>query len=768
LENEAVVLHSILGIYPISFYKEVVNDVRNLITRLVQNHGFNDGPARYKTIMNYTIELIEGRNPENPGWLATSDSHRIPSQLGINFIKLIADYMENTEVSLKPKYYQVILTTLNIVRMVEGLVDPDLQSITTKSKPIDQDLLDEFSDYVAESLENVKKIDDNINLFNVRFNLKKSGPNGVPKIESATQEAVALLNSVLARPFKIICQELNCEYLYSYLELLVNNVNSDLGNSTNQSEVRQTTNLRVLARIPDKGCKTRMVAIVDFWSQLILEPIRSYVQSVIELKFGKTDFRKDQDLGVARMVEFQQRCLDGDVITNNGKTIKLDPKDLYFYDISSWTDRFHRDLQKVVMRKLFSPRLAEAWGQLTVHCNWYYPKLDLTLKYGQGQGMGTNGSFDIATLTDHLFINYIIDKKTSISGIFPNNQCYGKVGDDLWIYDPERQIPKYYEMINLPINLSKSKEFVNGNSIAEFCARTFLNATDVSRISPGVISKSKDFRYIPLLLGICSSRGIQLDATSFESLSRMTKEDKVSYLDKLQDWLISYLLIAQYEPSSQWQSLDMDYLTAGNWVKGELITQFFQDPKLRCRLLIAYSIVTILENKEDIQDKLFDLVDAMDDYSDEIIDLCNPDTNLFDVSNPYYATALEACGGEILTPRQIIVFGRYVDQRIAIQDKIVDLTLELQFIKDPMDIYKYSKEISILAHKSCYDGGNINYNVDRVIGTQYKIVKVLKAMDEDYTILSGLSREQLRSLWQDLPYDELAEKWEGFMPTLST
>jgi hypothetical protein len=121
--------------------------------------------------------------------------------------------------------------------------------------------------------------------------------------------------------------------------------------SNSQSGKTKITRLRVLARIPDSGFKTRMVAIVDFWSQLVLEPFRSIVQSTIETKFSNTDFRKDQNLGVTKMKEFTQRCLDGEIIMRNGKTITLDIKYLKCYDISSWTDRFHRDLQKVVVKK---------------------------------------------------------------------------------------------------------------------------------------------------------------------------------------------------------------------------------------------------------------------------------------------------------------------------------------------------------------------------------------------------------------------------------
>lgn len=767
LQNLGSVLNSILGIYDIPYYREIIDDVRGLITQLVQNHGFADGSARYKIIKDYTLALIEGRNPENPGWLATSEVYRVPSALGENFTQLVADCLMSNEDSLKPQYYQAINTILNIVRMVEGQVDADLRSVTEKAKPIDQILLDEFTDYVNESLVNIKQFDNNINLFNIRFNLKKNGPNGVPKIESSIREAHALLNSVLARPFKILCEELNCKYLYEYLVLLTNNVSDDHTTQETQPDKSKTTHLRVLASVPDKGFKTRLVAIVDFWSQLLLEPFRSYVQDVIEIKFGLTDFRKDQDLGIAKMVEFQQRCLDSDIIKGNGNSITLDARHLKCYDISSWTDKLHRDLQKIVVKSLFNPRTAEAWGQLVVHCDWYYPKLGSTIKYGQGQGMGTNGSFDIATLTEHLFINFLIDNYSSISGIFPKNQCYGKVGDDLWIYDPDNLIPEFYEKIHLPINFSKSKEFANGNSYTEFCARTFLDTKDVSRISPNIVSKSKDFRYIPTLLGLCSSRGIQLDATSFETLNNTVKGTEETYLHKLQDWIVGMLLIGQYEQGSYWKSLTYDYLEAGHWVIGDLVRGLYQDPKLLCRLMVAHSIVTITNNMELVQDKIFEVVMAMDDYTDEIIYLLDPEANLFDPGNPFFIDLTEELEIDILTPKQIVVLGRFVDQRRMLNVDLIEANALAQTATSPSEIVEFGKSLMEIAHKSCYDDGNIRYDTDRLIGTQFKIVKTINQMNEDYTELTlGIQPGLLRRLWQDLPYDEIASKHEGYLPVL--
>jgi predicted nucleic-acid-binding Zn-ribbon protein len=420
-----------------------------------------------------------------------------------------------------------------------------------------------------------------------------------------------------------------------------------------------------------------------------------------------------------------------------------------------------------VVANLFSKRLAEAWGQLVVHCDWYYPKLGCTIKYGQGQGMGTNGSFDVATLTDHLFINYVIDKQTSWAGVFPNNQCYGKVGDDLWIYDPEDQIRIFYEKINLPINYSKSKEYVDGNSVTEFCARTFLNGDDVSRISPNIISHSKDFRYIPTLLGLCSSRGIQLDASSFKTLNNTVKGTEVTYLTKLQDWIVGLLIIGQYEHSPYFSELTIDYLADGNWLTGDLVKDLLQDAKLLCRLMVAYAVDTILENKEAVEDKIFEIVDAMDDHGDEITQLVEPDSNLFDPGNPKFALMTKALGSDVITPKQIIVFGRYKDQKLSLNNDLIEANEEAYNSGDPKDILNYSRQLAKIAHKSCYDCGNIRYDTDRVISTQYRISKILERMDKDYTILSVKQPDQLRSLWQDLPYDTIAEKFPGYLPTLS-
>jgi hypothetical protein len=156
----------------------------------------------------------------------------------------------------------------------------------------------------------------------------------------------------------------------------------------------------------------------------------------------------------------------------------------------------------------------------------------------------------------------------------------------------------------------------------------------------------------------------------------------------------------------------------------------------------------------------------MDELSDEIVQLTEEDTNLFDISNPKFAVALESLKVDMLTPKQIVVLGRYVDQRRLLQIDLNEANEEIALADDPKAILEYSKRLSRIANRSSYDQGNINYEVERVYTRQFKMVNVLERMDDDYTIITGLESQQIRKIWQNIPYDQIATKWEGYLPTL--
>jgi len=71
------ILVSLLAQNNIKF--DIIPCIEKIITfhnNLIINHGVVDGTKRYNNIRLYSIHLLEGLNPDNPGWLATGRKDR--------------------------------------------------------------------------------------------------------------------------------------------------------------------------------------------------------------------------------------------------------------------------------------------------------------------------------------------------------------------------------------------------------------------------------------------------------------------------------------------------------------------------------------------------------------------------------------------------------------------------------------------------------------------------------------------------------------------
>jgi len=98
--------------------------------------------------------------------------------------------------------------------------------------------------------------------------------------------------------------------------------------------------------------------------------------------------------------------------------------------------------------------------------------------------MGTNGSFDIATITDLFLLEMIYKEDYKIN---PTIETYNKVGDDLWCFDPSEHVYNTYtEMCGISINVQKTKSATEGNLRGEFVSRSLNYGKDVSRISANI------------------------------------------------------------------------------------------------------------------------------------------------------------------------------------------------------------------------------------------------------------------------------------------
>jgi hypothetical protein len=768
LKNEAIVLHSTYSGRSIEFYSRCVDAFRSLITKLIRNHGYADGSSRWKIIRSYTFDLIEGRKPENPEWLATSEKYSVPSQLGSEIIALIVEYLNiDQDDATRLKIYQTLNTLLYSSRIIEGLVPMSLDSIEDEFKPIDNDLLSSFRAYAHEKLKewNFNKVNlerENkqmfTNLSRYRFNLKKNGPNGKPKIETALEEAECLRKSKLWSPFTRLCEELGIAHLPNYLDglTLLNHGVSE------QIVATPVTRLRVLSPVPDSDFKVRVVAVVDFWTQLALEPVRAWVRHVTMKLFKEQNFVDSHDRGFEALREFQIACLNSDVSLKD-KQLKIEK--LKFYDFTSWTDRYHRDLQKIIMTELFSSRLSEAWAQLTVHCSWYVPSAKREVKYKQGQGMGTNGSFDIATLTDHIFINFIYDTYCSEAFIPKNNRCYGKVGDDLWIYDPLDIFTVYYEKINLPINLAKSKTYSDLlGSVGEFCSRISINGIDVSRISPKIISASGNFTNIPSLLNVCAKVGIQLHRFDFEQLSQKTKSTEETYFDLLQHYILSAYLVGSKD-LNLFGSVSIEYLEEGGWISEELKELLGNQSELD-KIILSHSIMRLIEVEDNIEAKLMEVgrgkisldIEERMDIQNECHDFFNTNSIAFDLAKKFFSA-------DYVLPKQIIVLERCVDQLQITSNGLMSAP-SLQMLNSPKELSEYVQIMSDIVNRSCYDRGNIRYDRSRWLSELFSLTKTIRRLSADRKVLYLSSEDDVMMVSSLLNYQSLQLAWLEQIPQL--
>lgn len=783
LENMSAVLHSIDPSIDPDEYRQWIDHQRGEIQSLIRSNGYTEGARRINLVKDYTLQLVEGRKPENPEWLGTSRAYDVPSCLHEGFIKYIIDYLkkikeEEDYPSAKP--YQVIQTILNIHRLFSGLVDTKFDSVLEKSKNIDPEFLVEFEEFVIKVIQDAKDsgklqpfetTEDSFEESSLK--ISKNGPNGLPKVETSHCEAIKLRKSTLWQPFSWLAKLTGQEYLVDYVERLAITPIPIGREEHNIPQVK--VKLRKIASVPDKGLKTRLVAICDFWTQTALLPIRKYVQSVTETVFKKYDFRKSQEDGINAMISAQKSCMNHDIYCG----LELNTEMLKAYDISSWTDRFHRDLQKIVMRNLFTAGVSERWAQLTVHCEWYSPDLDGHIKYGQGQGMGTNGSFDIATLTDHLFIHFMYDKEYKDLGLVP---LYGKVGDDLWILDPYDVYPKYCEKINLPINVSKSKVFCELGSVMEFCSRTAINGEDCSRISPSVVNRSSDFREIPQLLSVLNERDVSITPLSFESLNRRVKGTEETYLEKLQPWLLSAVsgnlfLTKIGKKRSPYRFLTAEYLVENHWICNDQIFDSIMDQECLMRLAIVQSILSILESQKVIQDKIQVLQKAKSNVSyDEFKEIYN--TSLFTTdstkvseirekifSDESLVSAEDGTLPSILLPMEIIPLKRLKSLEDALTIKLLDAhSLEGDKIDD---IIEFAKRLNSIAVTVDFEGVNLCYDSKRAYNANFRIVKYLERTASPYDILVLKTQEDKELINSIMSYESLPVEWVGkYLPTL--
>jgi len=203
--------------------------------------------------------------------------------------------------------------------------------------------------------------------------------------------------------------------------------------------------------VKDPECKLRLIAMLDYTSQLFLKPVHEILFKLLKRIPMDRTFTQDP----------KHQWLE-----NNHKYWSL--------DLSAATDRFPVHLQQRLLGIIFQDSsFASAWKNLLVERKFSTPEGN-RIQYSVGQPMGAYSSWPAFTLCHHLVVWYCA-KLSKID----NFDQYIILGDDIVIKNDI--VAKRYQqvMAKLGVELSLNKTHVSQNTY-EFAKRWFQDGIEIT------------------------------------------------------------------------------------------------------------------------------------------------------------------------------------------------------------------------------------------------------------------------------------------------
>jgi len=349
----------------------------------------------------------------------------------------------------------------------------DTSAITKPQTECLKDSKDSFTSFVLRYLGNIGYPEPKISF---TFG-QRAGPNG-PAVITAHYDAWALKdNETLYKAWCRAAEKTRSPLRSSFSHILEYPL---------KTQKVEELLLGKLSFLPENGGKTRIIAIVDFWTQQLLKPIHNQIMAV--LNKIPMDGTKDQAGAFKRVLS----CSKG--------------KNTYSFDLSSATDRFPLYLQVPVLQALYDKEFSELWKTLLTERDFYTnkEKKGRKIRWAVGQPLGCYSSWVVFTLAHHLVVQY------AAYCAYPHKafrlwdfQDYQILGDDIVIWD--ELVASFYKRFmddhGVDINLQKSFTSNNNTSFGEFCKRIFREGVDLSPLSPVQLESAKKcIYYIPALL----------------------------------------------------------------------------------------------------------------------------------------------------------------------------------------------------------------------------------------------------------------------------
>nr|QIR30244.1 RNA-dependent RNA polymerase [Plasmopara viticola lesion associated mitovirus 21] len=279
----------------------------------------------------------------------------------------------------------------------------------------------------------------------------KSGPNG-PALMYSLIDLLALKERPdLCKAISFWLNDETRESFETWLEAIDERL-PKLAKVLKLKYKRNKLKLRKLSVKADKEAKSRVFAILDYWSQSALKGLHQNLYKI--LRKLPADCTYDQGRHLGKMAAL-----------NSGSRF-------FSFDLSSATDRFPLQVQKRLLAKLVGLEAADQWEEIMVKHPFEYQ--GKSIYYGTGQPMGAHSSWPLFTLTHHLVVH-----TAALRCNLREFEDYCILGDDVVIYHEDVAATYVKLMTDLGVEISDSKSHVSKDTF-EFAKRWFHQGTEVS------------------------------------------------------------------------------------------------------------------------------------------------------------------------------------------------------------------------------------------------------------------------------------------------
>jgi hypothetical protein len=449
--------------------KQISVDFFKEINRLVATRGIKFTVSYVKTSRNAYLRAFTGKPLTSCSGVS----------LDINgYPKWIIDIFGNT---VEPDKVKIILSFLISLRSIQLEPILDTETITAPWKGVDT--VTERELVIGLRALGVYKntgkyLFKGWNSFHLTT---KRGPFGQASLSSIS-EATFLSHTQV----EDICL-LGGKELASHLENLTDRL--DILNWTSVSYwwmrlfPPKNNNLRKLSFFSDKEGKTRVIGIMDYWTQTAMKPLHNLLNKI--LKNIKADMTFNQDLFTTRIPD----------LTGTAHSFQS-------IDLSAATDRMPIALQRRVIEFLVGTEKSLAWQRLMVDTEFLVtlPKGEsLRIKYSTGQPMGAYSSWPTMALTHHLIVR-VAAIRAGLPGSFSD---YFLLGDDLVIFN-DNVSSSYKELLSqLDMPYSPDKTHESKDSF-EFAKRWFYQGYEITGFAVGGLLAT--YKRYPLLHGFLKNQ----------------------------------------------------------------------------------------------------------------------------------------------------------------------------------------------------------------------------------------------------------------------